>query len=177
MKKIIAGLFTAVLVFVGALGEAEAAEYTYTSEKYGFSMDCPQKPVAVLDLAVTTDQKGVMMIFENNGLDITYDWVVLTEAFDDETFPDFSRIDQAQLDAFLKSLVEKDYGFAQIVPMEEKCPALYLLGIDEDNARTYFTGLNGERYGIVMHSAKDKFFERVEAYVDGLASFKSFAKK
>lgn len=173
MKKIIIGIMMTVLACVMFIQPSEAAAYTYKSEKYGFSIECPQAPVAILDLALTSDQKGIMMIYENEGMNVTYDWIIVTEAFDNDTFPDFTRIDQAQLDEFLKSLVEKDYGFATIAPVEKR-PAVYMLGINEDVAKTYFTGSNGQHYGVIMHTTPDKFSERVTAYQEGLVSFQSF---
>lgn len=173
MKKIMSSILTAVLAWCFFLSSSEAAAYVYRSEKYGFSIECPQEPVAILDLALTSDQKGVMMVYENEGMNVTYDWIILTEAFDNDTFPDFSRIDQQQLDEFLKSLVKTDYGFATVVPIEKR-PAVYMLGIHEDVAKVYFTGANGQHYGIVMHTLPQQFEARINEYQQGLVTFKSF---
>ncbi len=174
MKKLISSILSlalAALFFSVSVAGAEGA-YTYKNDIYGFSIDCPQKPIAVLDLALTSEQKGVRIIFENQGMNVTYDWVIATEAFDYDTFPDFTRINEEQIDQFLKELVKTDYGLARIAVVEEQ-PAVYMIGIHEDIAKTYFTGKNGQHYGVVMYAA-DKFQERINDYQKGLLSFHSF---
>ena len=46
---------------------ASAAPYTYTSEQYGYSIDCPQKPEGVIPASLLyADKKGDVLIFAND---------------------------------------------------------------------------------------------------------------
>ncbi|HBQ29781.1 MAG TPA: hypothetical protein DD660_01735, partial [Mitsuokella multacida] len=67
--------------------------YTYTSQQYGYTIQCPQKPVGVIPAsALYEDKKGEVLIFDNDGYDIKYAWVVLSDAFDNKNVPDLNKL-------------------------------------------------------------------------------------
>lgn len=176
MKKIIANVVVAMLAAIVCIvpnaSVSEAAAYTYTSEKYAYSIDCPQKPVGILDLAnQSKDKKGEILIFENQGMDITYDWIVMTDAFNDESLPDLTKLTKEQVDELLKEMV-KTNGMAVIVPVEGQA-AIYTIALSEDRATTYIRGKNGQKYAVVVDAPKDVFKTKLTDYQNGLLSFKT----
>ena len=47
--------------------------YTYTSKQYGFSIQCPQKPVGVIPASLLyEDKQGDVLIFDNEEYNIKY---------------------------------------------------------------------------------------------------------
>ena len=63
--------------------------YKYTSQRYGYSIVCPGKPT-VVPLSVLFDDegaKGDVLIFKSAGYDISYAWIVMTDAFDEKDIP------------------------------------------------------------------------------------------
>lgn len=169
-------IMTAVVLFAAAIitmpKATEAAAYTYTNDTYGFSIQCPTEPIGVLDLARQPGgNKGVMLVFENQGMDVTCGWIIMTDAFKDENIPDLSKLTKEQADEVLKAVVAEN-GIAAIVAVEEN-PAIYTIAKTEDMAKTYIRGKNGQHYVVALTADKNIFKERLHAYQEGLLTFKT----
>lgn len=169
-KVFMAVIFAALLMIMPKI--TEAAAYTYTSDTYGFSIECPEKPVGVLDLARQPGgNKGVMLIFENEGMEVNCGWIIMTDAFTDENIPDLTKLTKEQVSEVLKQMVV-DNGIAALVTVEGQ-PAIYTIAQTEDMAKTYIRGKNGKKYAVVLTANKTIFRDRINPYQLGLMSFKT----
>ena len=71
----------------------DALTYAYESAKYGYRIMCPQKPVGVIPAsALYENREGEILVFDNEEYNIKYAWVVLVNAFSDETVPNLNTI-------------------------------------------------------------------------------------
>lgn len=169
-KVIVAALF--VTLFVAIPKAAEAAAYTYTDDTYGFSIECPEKPIGVLDLSRQPGgNKGVLLVFENEGMEINCGWIIMVDAFADENIPDLTKLTKEQVDEVLKAIVA-DNGIAAVVAVEGQ-PAIYTIAQTEDMAKTYIRGKNGKKYVVALTANKTIFRDRINPYQLGLMSFKT----
>ncbi|MDF2565176.1 MAG: hypothetical protein K0Q53_1571 [Massilibacillus sp.] len=169
-KIVMAAVFAAVLIVVPKA--TEAAAYTYTNDTYGFSIECPAKPVGEIDLSRQPGgNKGVMLVFENEGMDVNCGWIIMTDAFTDENIPDLTKLTKEQVDQVLKAIVAEN-GIAAIVKVEGQ-PAIYTIAQTEDMAKTYIRGKNGKKYVVALTANKTIFRDRINPYQLGLMSFKT----
>jgi len=168
-KVIVAALFVALFMVIP---KAEAAAYTYTDDTYGFSIECPVEPVGKIDLARQPGgNKGVMLIFENDGMDINCAWIVMQDAFTDENIPDLRKLTNEQANEVLKEILAQN-GVTAIVPVEGQ-PAIYTIAKTEDTAKTYIRGKNGKNYIVALTANKNIFKDKISAYQQGVATFKT----
>ena len=85
---------------------SSASGYLYTSEKFGYSIKCPQKPIAVMNLSVFSPQeKGEVLVFENNGYNLTKYWIISPDAFSNDTFPDLDNLTEEEKTNLFSHLV------------------------------------------------------------------------
>lgn len=180
---------------------AEAAGYTYTSEKYGYSIECPTKPVGVIPLSALAgdDQEaaksqGDVLIFANDGYDIKKGWIVMIDAFDEASVPDLDKISKEDGEAFCTKLKEKSgYEYASIINLSEH-KAIYVAtakkididtngdGVvdtvgeaDNQMVKTFFRGKN-QRYAVELIDNPTLTTADIEEYQSGVYSFKELDK-
>ncbi|MBP2630611.1 MAG: hypothetical protein H6Q70_1239 [Firmicutes bacterium] len=170
MSKVVVAVIFATLIMI--MPRTTEAAYTYTDDTYGFSIECPEKPVGVLDLSRQPGgNKGVMLVFENEGMEINCGWIIMIDAFKDENIPDLTKLTKEQVSEVLKQMVV-DNGLAAVVTVEGQ-PAIYTIAQTEDMAKTYIRGKNGKKYVVALTANKTIFRDRINPYQQGLISFKT----
>lgn len=183
-----------VFTFVAALTANQttfaADGYLYTSEKFGYSIKCPQKPLAVMNLSIfSPEEKGDILVFENDGYNLTKYWIVSPDAFSNDTFPDLDNITQEEKTALFTHLaVERGYETVTLVPIHGH-NAIYgvtaknvLIDSDKDgkvdktieqpgqSIETYFKGKK-TNYCVTLTSKTTLTQDDINAYQYGLLSF------
>ena len=84
----------------------EEDAYIHTSEEYGYTIACPYRPAGVIPASLLyEDQKGEVLIFENEGYQIRHGWVILVDAFDDKAVPDLNKISEEDAKGYLEKLM------------------------------------------------------------------------
>ena len=98
--------------------------YLYTSQRYGFSIVCPTKPVAVVPASMFDGQDyGEVLIFDGEGYDINdykHAWRIRCKAFEDAAIPDnlaqkSEKEQQAYLDNLMKTMPYEFARFADVL--------------------------------------------------------------
>lgn len=190
LKRI--SLFLMSLLILLTASTAFAADgYIYTSERFGYSIKCPQKPLAVLNLSVLSpEEEGDVLVFANDGYTLTKYWVVSPNAFSNDTFPDLDKLsDQDRNDLFAHMAVERGYQEIALIPINGH-NAIYAVGanktyIDSDKdgkpdktieqngqyIDTYFKGKNSN-YCVALYTKDAATQEDINAYQYGLLSFR-----
>ena len=169
---------------------SSASGYLYTSEKFGYSIKCPQKPIAIMNLSVFSPQeKGEVLVFENNGYNLTKYWIISPDAFSNDTFPDLDNLtEEEQTNLFSHLAVERGYELVTLVPIN-KHNAIYgvtakTIQVDADkdgkvdktieepsqSVETYLKGKNSN-YCITLTAKDGLSTEDINAYQYGLLSF------
>ena len=110
-----------------------ALPYTYTSQQYGYTIQCPQKPVGVIPAsALYEDRKGDVLIFDNDGYNIKYAWIVLTDAFDNKSVPDLNKLKEADAEKLLSGIMGSNgYEGIMLVNLNAKNKAIYAVTAKE----------------------------------------------
>lgn len=116
MRKIFL-LMTLIFTFMTATAfaaenEKQSAEnqtiqnssYEYTSEVYGFKINCPVKPAVVVNPFEDPKKKGELLVFANDGMKIIYGYQIMIDAFDTKTVPDFNKDKKKVIDAYIEKL-------------------------------------------------------------------------
>lgn len=193
LKKMLLSLMC-VFTFIAALAAHHtsfaASGYLYTSEKFGYSIKCPQKPLAVMNLSIfSPEEKGDVLVFENDGYNLTKYWIISPDAFSNDTFPDLDNINDEERTALFTHLaVERGYESVMLVPLNGH-NAIYgvtakIIQIDTDkdgqadktieqpeqSIETYFKGKK-TNYCISVISKTDLTEEDINNYQYGLLSF------
>ena len=72
-----------------------------------------------MDLSIFSPQeKGDILVIENDGYSLTKYWVVSPDAFTNDTFPDLDNIsEQDAKDLFAHLMVERGYESVSLVPI------------------------------------------------------------
>lgn len=104
--------------------EKKAAVYPYVSQEYGFSILCPKRPNVIPASALYDGAKGEVLIFENEEYNIKLAWVVLVDAFKDKDVPDFNKLSEKEINAYLEKM-RKNYADVDIVDIGEKNKAFF----------------------------------------------------
>lgn len=167
-----------------------ADDYLYTSERFGYSIKCPEKPLAVINLSILSPQEqGDVLIFETDGHNPTKYWVISPNAFSNDTFPDLDNLtDEARQDLFTRLAIERGYKAISLVPIQGH-NAIYAvtaktIQIDTDkdgqvdktieqegqHIETYFKGAKSN-YCIVLSSKSALTEDDINNYQYGLLSF------
>ena len=144
--------------------------YLYTSERFGYSIKCPEKPLAVINLSILSPQEQ-------------------GDAFSNDTFPDLDNLtDEARQDLFTRLAIERGYEAISLVPIQGH-NAIYAvtaktIQIDTDkdgqvdktieqegqHIETYFKGAKSN-YCIVLSSKSALTEDDINNYQYGLLSF------
>ena len=121
--------------------------YIYTSEDFKFTINCPIKPVAIVQNPWQEPEKrGEMLIFANEGFDIQYAYLIQVNAFDNDTVPDFNTADKKILDKYLADLIENaGFGSAELVNISSTNKGVFAVTAETIEVRNKETGeLEGE---------------------------------
>ena len=178
---------------------AEAAlPYTYTSQQYGYTIQCPQKPVGVIPAsALYEDKKGEVLIFDNDGYDIKYDWVELSDAYDNKNVPDLNNLKEPEAEKLLSGIMGSNgYEGIMLVNLNAKNKAIYAVTakeveIDEDGdgkidgvakadtqmAVAFFRTEKGNRYGVELIDNPDLRASSLAAFQKGITTLKDVDSK
>ena len=182
---------TSLLVLLTASTAFAADGYIYTSDRFGYSIKCPQKPLAVLNLSVLSPQEqGDVLVFANDGYTLTKYWIVSPNAFSNDTFPDLNTIsDKDKNELFAHMAADRGYQELALVDLNGQ-KAIYAVAaktiqIDSDKdgkvdktieqngqyIDTYFKGKNSN-YCVALYSKDAPTQEDINAYQYGLLSFR-----
>lgn len=172
MKQMALGCLLAVGLFSLPIG-AQAAPYLYENDTYGFSIECPQEPVGVIDLStISPEEKGVLLVFENEGYTINYAWGISIDGFTDDELPDLSKLGEQEKKDLLNKLSAGNYQIAAIYNVDGK-EVLYT--VDKGENKRVITFIRGDKYryavGLIENPTSTK--ERIQAYQQGIMTFKS----
>lgn len=183
-------VFTLMATFAMPNTSFAADGYLYTSERFGYSIKCPEKPLAVINLGILSPQEqGDVLIFATDGHNPTKYWVVSPNAFSNDTFPDLDNLnEETRKNLFAQLMIERGYETISLVPIQGH-NAIYAITaktiqIDSDkdgkvdqtinqegqNIETYLKG-SKSNYCIVLSSKTDLTQEDINAYQYGLLSF------
>ena len=182
-------------MLLGAPSLTQAAGYTYTSQEYGYTIECPVKPVGVIPLSsLSPQEKGDVLIFANDGYNIKHAWVVMPDAFAETSLPDLDTISEADAKTLFTKLLATGYEFASLVNVNGH-NALYavtaktiLVDADKDGKpetkaeadsqeiKTFIRGKH-QRYAVILLDNPTLLKDDISAYQEGVLSFKEIAKK
>ncbi len=172
--------------------------YTYTSQQYGFSIQCPQKPVGVIPASLLyEDRTGEVLIFDNEEYNIKYAWVVLTNAFDNKSVPDLNKLKEADAEKLLADIMGSNgYEGIMLVNLDAKNKAIYAVTakeveVDEDGdgkidgvakadtqmAVAFFRTPKGNRYGVELIDNPDLRASSLAAFQKGITTLKDVDTK
>lgn len=121
--------------------------YVYTSEDFKFTINCPIKPVAIVENPWQEPEKrGEMLVFANEGFDIQYAYLIQVNAFDNDSVPDFNTADKKILDKYLADLIENaGFGSAELVNISSTNKGVFAVTAETIEVRNKETGeLEGE---------------------------------
>ena len=121
--------------------------YVYTSEDFKFTINCPIKPVAIVENPWQEPEKrGEMLVFANEGFDIQYAYLIQVNAFDNDSVPDFNKADKKVLDKYLEDLIENaGFGSADLVSLTSTNKGVFAITAETIEVRNKETGeLEGE---------------------------------
>lgn len=107
--------------------------YKYTSETYGYQIDCPLKPVAVVvDQINDGDSRSERLIFSNDGAHINYGFIITLDAFDSKAVPDFNKADKKVIDDYLEKLkTANQYSQTSLVKITDNNKGVFAVLPDE----------------------------------------------
>lgn len=156
--KLFMGIFAA-FVFCNFLSPTKTnAAYVYTSKDYGYSIECPQKPLGVIPL-IDPIQKGEVLVFQNDGYNILQGWIIATNAFDSAQLPNFDKMTAKEAQTYAANFVANSNGryvSAQFLPVK-KHKILYAVGPQD-----VFVDANAKD-----SAAKPVVSQRIETYIPG----------
>ncbi len=166
------------------------------SARYDYKILCPKEPLGVVPAKMffnDNNKKGDVIIFETFGGDI-YNvktaWVVLTDAFPADAFPDLTKLSDEECTSLTKKIQESNgYLFVSMVDLPEKNKGIYAvtakeIEIDEDNdgkvdgiaksdtqtAVTFFRGQYGGRFCVQLIDNPDIRESAIVDYKNGVLS-------
>lgn len=168
--------------------------YTYTSRIYGYTIQCPQKPLGVIsasDFYGEPEKSGEVLVFDNVEYDVTYGWVILRNAFDNSV-PDLNTISEEQANELFIGLMNTNpYSAINLVAINNYNKCIYAItskeiqfdsdgdGIadatataDSQNVVTFFRGTDGGRYSVQLIDKPELNDERIAAFNKALTTFK-----
>ncbi|WP_314825859.1 hypothetical protein [Selenomonas noxia] len=162
--------------------------YSYESTAYGYRIMCPQRPVGVIPAnALFENREGEILIFENEEYHIKYAWVILMNAFSDDSVPNLNTINPKQaVDLLGRIMGSNGYEGIMLVNLSESNKAIFAttakeVEIDEDGdgvvdatakadsqmAVLFFRGENGQRYGFELIDNPELRSASVSAFLAG----------
>lgn len=187
-----------VMTIEEALQDYTASGYKYTSERYGYSIVCPEKPVGVIPLsAMIENERGDVLVFANEGYSLKRAWIVMINAFNDqEVPPDLDKMNEQQQKALIDNLMNTSgYEFVRIADINGR-KGIYavtakVIDIDTDGdgkpdttaeadtqmIKTYFTGQFGGRFSVQLIDNPELTQAGVQTYQLGICTFQEWPTK
>ena len=182
---------TAQVQTVQAPAEQGVNSYVYTSTKYGYTINCPQKPNVIPADALYEGKEGEILIFANEGYNIKHAWVVIKNAFDDSKVPDLNTIDEESAKNYLNGLMgSSGYEAIQLINRNATDRAIYAITakemeVDTDGdgqpdtlvtahrqmAVTFFRGNKGGRYSVQLIDNPELRDAAIDSFQKGVVSF------
>lgn len=168
--------------------------YTYESKDYGYTIQCPQEPLGVIPASVLyEDKQGEVLIFDHEGYDIKYAWLIITDAFTDKGVPDLNKISDEEAGKLLQGIMGSNgYEGIMMVPVNDHNKGIYavtakVVEVDTDGdgqpdataeansqmAVTFFRGADGRRYAVELLESPDLTDGHLDLYQKALATFKT----
>ena len=96
--------------------------YKYESKAFGYSIQCPKEPVGVIPASTFYEGKeGEILVFENEEYNIKSAWIILKNAFTDQSVPDLNKISD-----LLFGL--GPYSIRAIPSLDEQEPLIHVVG-------------------------------------------------
>ena len=162
--------------------------YPYESTTYRYQIMCPQRPVGVIPAsALFENREGEILIFENEEYHIKYAWVILVNAFPEETLPNLNTIDPEQAAELLSKIMGSNgYEGIMLANLTEGNKAIFAMTakeveIDEDGDGTpdatattdrqmavlFFRDRYGARYGVELIDNPQLRASSVSAFLAG----------
>ncbi len=186
-----------------ATAEAQQEGYLFTSANYHYTILCPQKPIGSVPAKMffnDNSKRGDVIIFEtfdNDIYKVKSAWVVLADAFDDESIPDLNKINEKDGLELLKK-IQSNNGYAAmgIVDISDKNRGIYAVTakeveIDTNNdgnfdtvatsdtqtVVTFFRGNLGGRFCVRLIDNPDLRKAMVDAYKYGISTLREVPLK
>lgn len=107
--------------------------YKYTSKAYGFTIQCPQKPLGVIEASALYGEgkKGEILIFDNEEYNIKHAWIILKDAFSDNV-PDLNKLagDQAN-EALARIMDSNGYEGIMLMKLNDRNRAIFAMTAKE----------------------------------------------
>ena len=139
----------------------------------------------------------VSLIFDNDGYDIKYAWVVLSDAFDNKNVPDLNKLKEPEAEKLLSGIMGSNgYEGIMLVNLNAKNKAIYAVTakeveIDEDGdgkidgvakadtqmAVAFFRTEKGNRYGVELIDNPDLRASSLAAFQKGITTLKDVDSK
>lgn len=186
-SKILALLFAVALFAIPA--RTMANPYLYVSQEYGFSIECPQKPLGVIPL-LDPGHPGEMLVFKNDGYTILQAWIISTNAFETKDMPDFNKMTPQQEQEYAENLkMNRGYQAVLFVPLHGQkviyaiTPKIVYVNTEKDGKKSTIaknvaqrieTYIPGKRtnYAVIFMNTGNPDSTEIDAYQRGLLSFK-----
>lgn len=170
--------------------------YKYTSQQYGYSIVCPAKPT-VVPLSLLSDssgERGDVLIFKSSGYDIFYGWIVMVDAFNEETIPkDITSQPEEKQKAFIDKFMESSpYEFVRLTEVDGRA-GIYaitakeievdtngdgkmdeIMKAESQMVKTFFRGAYGGRFGVMLMDNPKLTQEGVGIYQLGVLTFQEW---
>ena len=178
---------TAQVQTVQAPAEQGVNSYVYTSTKYGYTINCPQKPNVIPADALYEGKEGEILIFANEGYNIKHAWVVIKNAFDDSKVPDLNTIDEESARNYLNGLMGSrgseaignatDRAIYAITAKEMEVDTDgdgqpdTVVTADRQMAVTFFRGNKGGRYSVQLIDNPELRDAAIDSFQKGVVSF------
>ena len=167
--------------------------YTYKSQEYGYTIQCPKKPQVIPVSALYEDRQGEVLIFDNEEYNIKNAWVIVKDAFTDQSVPDLNKISDEEAGKLLQGIMRSNgYEAIELVPVNDHNKGIYaitakVVEIDTDGdgqpdttaeansqmAVTFFRGEDGERYRIDLIDNPELRDDAVDLYQKAVTTFKT----
>ncbi len=177
-----------------ALDYYQNSGYKYTSQRYGYSIICPQKPNVVPASTMDENARGDVLIFQNEGYDIINAWIVLVDAFDDKALPKDigARSEEDQKKFIDRIMTSGGYEFVRLTDVQGQtgiyCVTAKILDIDTNGdgkidetvtadtqmVKTFFRGQYGGRFSVQLIDNPDLTRAGIALYQLGMLTFQEW---
>ncbi len=177
-----------------ALDYYQNSGYKYTSQRYGYSIVCPQKPNVIPASTLDEGAKGDVLIFRNEGYEIINAWIITVDAFDKKEIPDdIGTRSEEEQKKFIDELMGKGgYEFVRLTDVHGTtgvyCVTAKVLDVDTngdgkidetltaDNqmVKTFFRGQYGGHFSVALLDNPQLTKAGVAIYQLGLLTFQEW---
>lgn len=194
MRKIFLTVTILLALFTTTAFAADDS-YDYTSQTFGFSIKCPEKPIVVVNPFEDPAQRGELLVFANEGMDIIFGYQILLDAFDTKAVPNFNKdskktideyMDQMRLDnayeyVVLENISKNNKGVIAVTAKEielrnENGEVEGKLVAERQTAFTFFRTPNGRCISIQL-LVRDFNQENLDDYRKSVSTFKDAGDK